>query len=226
MGIHKARKSQPATVSSRHRSFKGPNLAPAASARKLLRLQRAAKISAAATHTGAAAPGNFIALQKNTSPKKRAGLHYFRVHWLKNSTAGPTKPRIRLEYFAKFKKDRKHDPALADFRQSVKTTWKITDGPNKGQKLSTGRMKDDGYTRAKDRANNTRKDVLFYSNDFPGMAYSGLKKNDVIDYRFTAKQMIIDTSRNNKVIAKRGPHTAIIKGKAPRTYLGIPKRLI
>ncbi len=47
----------------------------------------------------------------------------------------------------------------------------------------------------------------------------------MLDYTFTVEQMIIDTSDGNKVIEKRGPHTATIKGKHPRVYGNVPKKL-
>ena len=47
----------------------------------------------------------------------------------------------------------------------------------------------------------------------------------MIDYSFTAEQMIIDTSDSNKVLERRGPHTATIKGKDARVYGNVPKKL-
>jgi hypothetical protein len=68
-------------------------------------------------------------------------------------------------------------------------------------------------------------DQRFTSNDNPGWDTGQLDKDDVLDYAFTAEQMIIDTSDGNKVIEKRGPHTATIKGKDPRAYGNVPKKL-
>ena len=148
--------------------------------------------------------------------KKKAGVDSFTVNWSKNANASPTNARLRLDYKAKFKKDDEHDPALAEFRQNVMTVWKITDGTHKGQEGDTSPMHDDNYSRADDTDGNTINDVDFVSNDNPGIP--GVAADDVLDYAFTAEQMIIDTSDNDKVIAKEGPHTGTIKGKAPRTY--------
>lgn len=159
------------------------------------------------------------------APAKKAGVDSFVVKWTKNAGAGPTTAKLRLDYTAKFKKDDAHDPALAEFRQNVMTKWEITDGPGKGQKGDTSPMHDDNYSRADDTAGNTKNDVDFVSNDNPGFTVGGLDKDDVIDYSFTAEDLIIDTSDGNKVIARRGPHTGTIKGKDPRTYGGVPTTL-
>ncbi|OPY58451.1 MAG: hypothetical protein A4E55_00900 [Pelotomaculum sp. PtaU1.Bin035] len=117
---------------------------------------------------------------------------------------------------AKFKKDQDHDPAHAEFRQNVMSVTKITEGPHNGLVKDSSPMHDDNYSRADDTAGNTINDVDFVSEDNPGA--SGLDADDKLNYSFTAEQMIIDTSDGNKVIAKRGPHTATIKGKDPRVY--------
>jgi hypothetical protein len=156
---------------------------------------------------------------------KTAGVDSFVVTWSKNTVPGggegPTFPRLRLDFSAKFKKDADHDPALADFRQNAMAKWEITGGTLKGRKVSES-MHDDHYSRA-DADQSTLADVNFTSNDNPGV--KDINADDVLDYSFTAEQMIIDTSQANKVIAKRGPYTATIKGKDPRTYGGVPKTI-
>lgn len=57
----------------------------------------------------------------------------------------------------------------------------------------------------------------------PGI--SGLHQDDYLNYSFTAEQILIDISQNNKVIAKQGPVTVTITGKPPRKYSGVPKTL-
>lgn len=156
--------------------------------------------------------------------KKKAGVESFTVDWSKHSSAGPTVAKLRLEYNAKFKKDDDHDPALAEFRQNAMTKWEITDGPHKGAKGDTSPLHDDNYSRADDLRGHTINDQLFYSNDNPGWD-SWIDKDDVLDYAFTAEQMVIDKSDGNKVIEKRGPHTATIKGKDARVYGNVPKKL-
>jgi hypothetical protein len=132
--------------------------------------------------------------------------------------------KLRLDYNAKFKKDDDHDPALAEFRQNAMTKWEITDGPHKGAKGDTSPLHDDNYSRADDLGGHTINDQLFYSNDNPGWN-TWIDKDDVLDYAFTAEQMIIDKSDGNKVIEKRGPHTATITGKDARVYGNVPKKL-
>jgi hypothetical protein len=164
--------------------------------------------------------------EKSPTPpkKKKAGVESFSVDWSKNA-AGPTTAELRLDYKAKFKKDDDHDPALAEFRQNVMTKYEITDGPRKGEKGDTSPMHDDHYSRADDTAGHTINDVDFVSNDNPGFIAGSLSKDDVVDYSFTAEDMIIDTSDGNKVLERRGPHTGTIKGKDPRTYGGVPVKL-
>jgi len=163
--------------------------------------------------------------QADAPKHKPAGVDSFKVDWTQSRLRlGPEYARFRLEYFAKFTKDATHDPAFADFRQNAFHTLVITDGPHKGQPPdNNGPLHDDHYSRADaDRAS----DVYFESNDNPGNKDGQLlDKDDVIDYSFTAEQMIIDTGNGDKVIAKLGPHTATIKGKHPRTFDGVPVTL-
>jgi hypothetical protein len=158
-------------------------------------------------------------------PKKKAGVDAFVVKWTKNPSSGPETAKLRLDYSVKFAKDATHDPAVAEFRQNAFHTFEVTDGPHKGQKHNNPPLHDDNYSRADDTAGNSINDVNFVSNDNPGTLKNALDKDDVIDYSFTAEQMIIDTGDGNKVVAKRGPHTATIKGKHPRRYDGVPVTL-
>ena len=157
--------------------------------------------------------------------KKNAGIDAFAVKWTQNPSSGPKTAKLRLDYSVTFTKDATHDPAVAEFRQNAFHTFEVTDGPHKGQKHNNPPLHDDNYSRADDTAGNSINDVSFVSNDNPGAVENSLDKDDVIDYSFTAEQMIIDTGDGNKVIAKRGPHTATIKGKDPRTYDGVPVTL-
>ena len=84
-------------------------------------------------------------------------------------------------------------------------------------------MHDDNYSRINDTAGNKNTDVDFVSHDNPGL--QDVDKDDVIDYTFRAEQLVIDTSRGGEVVAKKGRHTATIKGKDPRTYAGVPVTL-
>lgn len=158
--------------------------------------------------------------------KKTAGVDSFVVKWTKNPDSGPKTAKLRLDYSAKFKKDATHDPALAEFRQNAFHKFEVTAGPHKGQKHNNDPLHDDNYSRADDTAGNAVTDVNFVSNDNPGPVKDSLDPTDVIDYSFTAEQMIIDTSDGNKMLEKRGPFTATITGKDPRTFdPNLPKTL-
>ena len=156
-----------------------------------------------------------------SAPAKKAGVSSFVVTWKKNSSASASNASLRLDFDVTFLKDAKHDPAAAEFRQNAGSKWEVTAGPHKGQKRTTA-LRDDGYSRADD-SHHALTDVKFQSNDNPGL--EPLDKEDVLDYSFTAEQMVIDTTDSNEVVAKRGPHTGTIKGKHPRTYDGVPKTL-
>ena len=154
---------------------------------------------------------------------KKAGVDSFTVDWSKNPASSATTPSFRLEYKTKFTKDADHDPAVAEFRQNAMTTFEVTDGPNKGSKGGTAPLHNDNYARSDDTAGHALTDVDFVSNDNPSIG--PIHKDDVLTYSFTAEQMIIDTSDANKVIAKRGPHTATASGKDPRAFAGVPVTL-
>ncbi len=155
--------------------------------------------------------------------KKSAGIDSFTVKWTKNSISSPTKPLLRLDYAVKFTKDATHDPAVAEFRQNAFHVVEITAGPGKGKKDDNSPLHDDNYSRADDDLGRSGSDVDFTSNDNPGL--HDIDKDDVVNYTFTAEQMVIDTSDSNKVVAKRGPHTGTITGKDPRTFGGVPANL-
>ena len=154
------------------------------------------------------------------APPKPAGVDSFVVKWTKNPAAGPTVAKFFIEYDAKFTNDAAHDPAQAEFRQNAFHKLAISAGPHAGTKDDNSPLHDDNYSRADDTAGNSATSDKFHSNDNPGVAK--LDANDVIDYTFTAEQMIINKS-DGKELAKRGPHTVTIAGKEPRTYVGAPK---
>jgi len=156
------------------------------------------------------------------NPPKRAGVESFTVKWTENARSGAGTAKLRLDYSAKFKNDATHDPAVAEFRQNAGWNFAVTAGTHSGFKNARP-MQDDGYSRADDTAGNKLTDVFFISNDNPGTGIGNLDASDVVDYSFTAEQMIIDTSDNNRVVAKRGPHTGTITGKHPRTFGDVPK---
>jgi hypothetical protein len=168
-------------------------------------------------------PSTPLAPVASGATPKKAGVDSLIVAWSKNAKSSPTRPSFRLDYRARFRTDADHDPALAEFRQNAMTTYEVTSGPNKGLKGSTAPLHDDNYSRADDVVGHTKSDPRFVSNDNPSCG--PWDKEDVLTYSFTAEQMIVDTSDGNKVIAKRGPHTATAQGKDPRTFTGVPAKL-
>ncbi|HKA56568.1 MAG TPA: hypothetical protein VKJ47_23225, partial [Candidatus Binatia bacterium] len=162
----------------------------------------------------------------NQPPAKKAGVDTFSVTWKKEPASGATTAQFRIDFRATFKNDATHDPALADFRQNAFHHLEITAGPHKDLPVEdNGPLHDDGYSRADDVNSNPSNGTLFEGYDNPGTKIGSLDKDDVLNYSFTAEQMIIDTSDNNKVIAKKGPHTGTITGKDPRHCTGVPKSL-
>lgn len=160
---------------------------------------------------------NTGAVAEKAPKKKTAGVDSFEVKWSENSRSTATKPKVRLDYKAKFKDDDEHDPALAEFRQNAMTKYEIKDGPHKGQKGDTTPLHDDNYSRADDDLGRPLSDVNFSSNDNPGFV-ADIDKDDDLDYAFTAEQMIVDMSQGEKVVKKIGPKTARITGKHPRKF--------
>jgi hypothetical protein len=159
-------------------------------------------------------------------PAKKAGVDSFSVTWKKDAAqSSATSERLRIDFRATFKNDATHDPGLCEFRQNAFHHLEITDGPHKGLKEDNGPIHDDHYSRADDVNSNPATGTLFEGYDNPGVTPGSLDKDDVIDYSFTAEQMIIDTSDNNKVLQTKGPHTATIKGKHPRAHDGVPASL-
>jgi hypothetical protein len=169
-------------------------------------------------------PGSGSGTAVTPAATKKAGVKSFVVTWSKSPLANATTLSLRLEFAAEFKKDAAHDPALAEFRQNAFHKLVVTAGPHKGLKDDNSPLHDDNYSRADD-PDHARTDTTFRSNDHPGTKSGALDKDDVVDYSFTAEQLIVDTSAGNQQIAKKGPHTATIKGKHPRTVGGVPKTL-
>ena len=162
--------------------------------------------------------------EEEEEEERKCCVESFVVTWKENANAGATQARLRLDYAATFGAEDPCDPACCEFRQNVKTVWSITAGDHAGQGNDTSPMHDDNYSRADDTDDDKdMDDPGFTSNDNPGIP--GVSANDVLDYAFTAEQMIIDTCNGNGAVAKRGPHTGTITGAHPRVYGGVPKTL-
>jgi hypothetical protein len=153
----------------------------------------------------------------------RAGIEYFTVSWQKNPQAGPYNARLKLHYLAKFRDDGVHDPQCAEFRQNAMATYECTAGTHKGDKADTSPLHDDHYSRDDDLKKRPRTSADFESEDNPGVKRGHTEPDDVIDFNFTAEQMIVDICQTpNKVIAHIGPNSARITGADPRNYSNVP----
>jgi hypothetical protein len=175
--------------------------------------------------SGSARPPAPAPVPAPAPPAKKAGVDTFSVKWKKDAAqSSATSERLRIDFRATFKSDATYDPSLCEFRQNAFHHLEITAGPNKGLKDDNGPIHDDNYSRADDVNGNPATGTLFEGYDNPGVIPNSLDKDDVIDYSFTAEQMIID-KRDNTVLQKKGPRTATIKGKHPRGYNGVPVNL-
>jgi hypothetical protein len=159
--------------------------------------------------------------QPGAQKPRRAAVESFVVEWEQDTQAYLTNPGFALVSKARLRNDVDYDPALVDFRQNVMTNYQITAGPHASAPVPES-MHNDNYSRDDD---------LLHARESPDMTLTDnpnigpLDKDDVINYSFTAEQMLIDLSNGNNVLAKRGPHTATITGKEPRQYAGVPVKL-
>jgi hypothetical protein len=151
-----------------------------------------------------------------------AGVETFTVHYDKDDVQDG---RVRIDVDAVFKDDATHDATKAEFQQFVSSRARAVRA--NGDVFDTGAsslaMHDDDYHRDPARINNrsqTYAGNTYHMTDRPGI--DDLAQDAVLDFRFTAEQRIVDLARNGMVIAQRGPHTVVVKGRAPRRYEGAP----
>jgi Putative peptidoglycan binding domain len=154
---------------------------------------------------------------------KQAGVDPFTVKWFRDPFEGMDEAvrghdgRIRLEYAATFKDDATHDPAMAEFRQSIKLRVVIN-----GKVTRDLDVADDGYGH---RDGTIQRDETYTASGYTGRDRPGvipLDDTDDVLIEFTVTNTIIDLALGGAVIAQRGPHTATIKGRHPRTFEGVP----
>jgi len=158
------------------------------------------------------------------APAGKAGIQYFTVTWQQNPKAGPYNARFHLHYLARFLKGSGYDPACAEFKQNVMGIYECTAGTHQGDKADTSPMHNDHYSRDDDLKHRPRTEIDFESQDNPGVKMGHTEPDDVIDFKFTAEQMIVDICQTpNQTIAHIGPHTGIITGADPRTYSNVPE---
>jgi hypothetical protein len=133
--------------------------------------------------------------------------------------------RVRIDVDAVFKDDATHDATKAEFQQFVSSRARSVRAD--GSVFDTGAsflaMHDDSYhrdpARISDRSQ-TYAGNTYHMTDRAG--FGKLEQDEVLDFRFTAQQRIVDLARNEMVIAQRGPHTVVVKGRPPCRYEGTP----
>ena len=153
---------------------------------------------------------------------KIAGVETFSVHYDKDDEQDG---RVRIDVDAVFKDDATHDATKAEFQQVVSSHARSVraDGRVFETEASFLATHDDGYHRDPARINDrsqTYAGDTYHMTDRAGLV--PLAQDEVLDFRFTAEQRIVDLARNEMVIAQRGPHTVVVKGRAPRRYEGAP----
>jgi hypothetical protein len=136
--------------------------------------------------------------------------------------------RIRIDVEATFLDDATHSAAVAEYQQFVSSRARIRrpDGTVIETPAALRNRHDDGWHRDKDRVND--RPQTFVGNTYSTFDVAGiapLEDDEVLDFRFTAEHLIVDLARNQMVIASRGPHTVVVKGRKPRTYQGAPIEL-
>ena len=156
------------------------------------------------------------------SGTKIAGVETFTVRYDKDELQDG---KIRIDADAVFKDDATHDASKAEFQQFVSSRARSVKADGSVVDIGTGFLdvRDDGYHRDPARINDrsqTYAGNLYHMTDRAGL--DPLEPDEVLDFRFTAEQRIVDLARNEMVIASRGPHTVVVKGREPRRYVGAP----
>lgn len=174
---------------------------------------------------------------EETVKAKCCGVKKFEVKWSKPS-GWYLGQMLRLDVDIEFMDDDSHAPACCAYCQNVMTKFSVTAGPDKGWNGDTSPMHDDHYSRGVDYwfgvigsddtdGKQHHDDPGFKTNDSPGLP--DLDPKSVVDYSFTAEQLVKEACGppcpTGTVVAKRGPHTATVTGKEPRTFTGVPETL-
>lgn len=117
---------------------------------------------------------------------------------------------------------------MAEYQQFVSSRARIRkpDGTVIETPASRKDRHDDGWHRDPARVNDrpqTFSGTSYRTFDVAGFA--PLDDDEELDFRFTAEHLIVDLARNQMVVARRGPHTVVVKGRKPRRYQGAPQEL-
>ena len=185
-----------------------------------------------------AGPATELFILRNTLSRK-AEVKDFAARWRKGPLVDDVNPQtkgrnanLHIQVRAEFKKGDGLNPADAEYRQFVKDKWEITAPAHRARVWSEKpQWEDDGYSRADDTKGRGKEAALFEAQDFPGWHHSQERQDqllatDTVNATFSAKQQIIDTSDQNRVIAEVPEHTATISGAHPRTYVGVDEVIV
>jgi hypothetical protein len=158
----------------------------------------------------------------------------FKVKWDKekytNVEEEIAEPGFLLEISAKLNTRNPYALAFIEYRQKVASKIEIYDEEGNPEVTIEQEEDDDNYSR-KDNSDKTDpyENPNFKTNDHPSIGGGYGKKLSAaqnINYTFTAQQEFYDRSTGaERVIARKGPHTATITGKHPREWKGVPKEL-
>jgi hypothetical protein len=177
---------------------------------------------------------------------KKCGVESFVVKWsvghgYRHGTMFRTDVSIR------FKNGGDYDPRCCEYKQNAMHKLTVARGGQVILSEDDGPLHDDKYSRDDNPApwsyNTDRSSPSFTTSDTPGFNENYLQEGDVIDYSFTAEQIVYspggsfpanpkkklppcDCEKNDNVV-KKGPHTGTVKGTVSRKlrYGGAPATL-
>ena len=178
--------------------------------------------------------------------KRKCGVEVFRVFW--DTPVSGSKPTAiaTISVQLKFRKGGEYDPRCCEYKQLVKSGYKITlPGGTVHTDPTPPDLHDDDYSRGDD--DDGKPDVAdpgFETNDSPGLPPNAPLGSEVIWYEFTAEQIVYSPGatfkggflrrscecEKNDEVAKKGPYTVrVIGGKVPGPYIyegnPLPKEL-
>jgi len=173
---------------------------------------------------------------------KKCGVSSFVVKWKVGVGHGYRHGTLfRLDVAITFRSDGDYDPRCCEYKQNAGDNAKVT---RSGRVIFNGGspLEDDHYSRDDYpdpwSGNTDRSSSSFTTWDTPGFNENYLKEGDVIQYSFTAEQIVYSpgaplpgtphcSCEKNDNVAKKGPHTGTVRGTFSRRlrYSGAPATL-
>ena len=174
---------------------------------------------------------------------KKCGVSSFVVKWSVGVGHGYRHGTMfRLDVAITFRSDGDYDPRCCEYKQNAGDKVKVTRGGRVILDVNSS-LQDDHYSRDDTpdpwSGNTDRCSSSFTTWDTPGLVANYLKEGDVINYSFTAEQIVYSPGgsfsgstppcncEKNDSVAKKGPHTATVRGTFSRRlrYSGAPATL-